>query len=581
MFRLLRYLKPHWKLAVLAPLLLLVEVASDLLQPMLMASIINDGVMKQDLAHVQSTGLLMIGVALVGLLGGLGCIIFASIASQNFGADLRRNIYKKVQTFSFHNLDQFKTGSLVTRLTNDVMQMQMFVQMLMRILTRAPVTALGSLILAFVISPSLAVILIIVIPVLITVLITILRKAMPLFSAVQKKLDGVNTVLLENLTGMRVVKAFVRAIYEKSRFGKANDDYRDQAIRAARMMAYLHPVMMMLLNGSIVIALWYGGNQYWNQTLPLGDLVAFINYVTHVMFSLMMTSMMLMFITRAKVSADRINEVFDTEPDIISPKTPKGKTIQGHVAFENVSFAYNASDQNAEPEWVLKEISFSAKPGETIAILGATGSGKSTLVHLISRLYDVTSGQVLIDGVNVKEMDLHELRSQIGYVLQKPILFSGTIKENIRFGRPDASDEEVEAAARAAQAHEFIAKLPDGYDTPLGQRGVNLSGGQKQRISIARALLIRPRILILDDSTSAVDLATESRIQAALKEGKEERTTILIAQRISSVLEADRILVMDEGRIVAEGNHAQLMDTSSVYQEIYRSQLGKEEISYG
>lgn len=581
MIKILKYLKPHWKLAILAPLLMMIEVVSDLLQPMLMASIINHGVVEKNLSHIQTTGLSMIGIALIGLLGGIGCTVFSSMASQNFGADLRSHLYRKVQTFSFLNLDRFKTGTLVTRLTNDVTQLQTFVQMMLRMMVRSPLTLLGSLLMAFIISPSLAVILIIVIPILITVLAIILRKAMPLFAGVQKKLDSVNTVLLENLTGIRVVKAFVRSLFEISRFGKANTDYRDQAIRAARIMAYLQPVMMLLLNGSIVIALWFGGNQVWAGNLPLGDLVAFVNYVIQVMFSLMMTSMILMFISRAKVSADRIQEVFDTDPDISNPATAKNTKLHGQVEFDNVSFAYNTSGSDNKKEWVLKDIYFKANPGETIAILGSTGSGKSTLVHLISRLYDATSGRVLIDGVDVREMDLNQLRSQIGYVLQKPILFSGTIKDNIRFGKPDASDEDVAAAARAAQANEFIVKLPQGYDTLLGQRGVNLSGGQKQRLSIARAILIRPRILILDDSTSAVDLATESKIQEALMEGKQERTTLIIAQRISSVLEADRILVMDEGRIVAEGNHEQLLQTSRVYQEIYRSQLGKEEIVHG
>ncbi|AEI46289.1 ABC transporter ATP-binding protein [Paenibacillus mucilaginosus] len=573
------YLRPYWKAVLLAPLLMLLEVYMDLLQPKLMASIVNDGVMKGDLAHVRSTGLLMLGYALIGLIGGIGCTVFSSSAAQNFGTDLREALFRKVQTFSYKNLDRFKEGSLVTRLTGDIVQVQNLVQMTLRILVRAPFLALGSVIMALTISPKLALILAVAIPLLFLVLFLLIRFSFPLFSQVQQKLDGLNTVLQENFSGIRVVKAFVRGPFEEARFGRANEDYTAVALKAARAVAINMPVMTLIMNVSIVAVLWFGGAQTWSGELPVGDLVAFINYVTQVLFSLLMVGMMMVFISRAKASADRINEVMTTEADIQSPAQALKDAVQaGRVEFRNVAFSYEGEDRK---ELVLKHLSFTAEAGQTLAILGPTGSGKSSLVSLIPRLYDPVKGSVLIDGTDVREMDLHHLRGRIGMVLQQAILFSGTIRDNIRFGRPEASQEEVEAAARAAEAHEFIMSFPDGYDTVLGQRGINLSGGQKQRISIARALLLRPAILILDDSTSAVDLGTESRIQRALKELMAETTCILIAQRISSVLDADRILVLEDGEIAAEGTHAELMESSRVYQDIYRSQLGKEEVSYG
>ncbi|MGF7034336.1 ATP-binding cassette subfamily B protein [Paenibacillus mucilaginosus] len=573
------YLRPYWKAVLLAPLLMLLEVYMDLLQPKLMASIVNDGVMKGDLAHVRSTGLLMLSYALIGLIGGIGCTVFSSSAAQNFGTDLREALFRKVQTFSYKNLDRFKEGSLVTRLTGDIVQVQNLVQMTLRILVRAPFLALGSVIMALTISPKLALILAVAIPLLFLVLFLLIRFSFPLFSQVQQKLDGLNTVLQENFSGIRVVKAFVRGPFEEARFGRANEDYTAVALKAARAVAINMPVMTLIMNVSIVAVLWFGGAQTWSGELPVGDLVAFINYVTQVLFSLLMVGMMMVFISRAKASADRINEVMTTEADIQSPAQALKDAVQaGRVEFRNVAFSYEGKDRK---ELVLKHLSFTAEAGQTLAILGPTGSGKTSLVSLIPRLYDPVEGSVLIDGTDVREMDLHHLRGRIGMVLQQAILFSGTIRDNIRFGRPEASQEEVEAAARAAEAHEFIMSFPDGYDTVLGQRGINLSGGQKQRISIARALLLRPAILILDDSTSAVDLGTESRIQRALKELMAETTCILIAQRISSVLDADRILVLEDGEIAAEGTHAELMESSRVYQDIYRSQLGKEEVSYG
>jgi ATP-binding cassette, subfamily B, multidrug efflux pump len=575
MLKLAKYIKPYWKAALLGPLLMVLEVSMDLLQPKLMAQIVDQGVLAGNLDEIRRTGLMMLVTSLIGMIGGVGCGIFSTIAAMRFGADLREAVFTKVQRFSFRNLENIHTASLITRLTNDVSQVQLFVQMLLRMMVRSPFLAVGSLILAFTISWKLAMILVVVVPVLFTVVAVITRKGFPLFAKVQKRLDRMNTVLQENLAGIRVVKAFVRSDYETKRFTEANDDYMAVALRANVMMATLSPVMFLLLNGTIVTVLWLGGNLFWDNTLPIGDLAAFINYVTQLLSSLLMLGMMLANISRATASSERIVEVLETEPEMKNPDRVLAERIrQGRIEFEGVGFAYDGGER------VLRDISFTVQPGETLAILGATGSGKSTLVSLIPRLYEAEEGRVLIDGTDVRDYPLEGLRGSIGMVLQEAVLFSGTIRENIAFGMPDASPEEVEAAAQAAQAHEFITGLPQGYETVLGQRGVNLSGGQKQRISIARALLMKPPVLIFDDSTSAVDLGTESRIQKALRERMKETTSLIIAQRISSVMEADRILVLEDGTVAASGNHRELMANSPVYRDIYRSQLGEEEVLY-
>ncbi|HHW41326.1 MAG TPA: ABC transporter ATP-binding protein [Syntrophomonadaceae bacterium] len=573
MLKLLRYLKPYRKAALLAPLLMLLEVAMDLLQPALMAKVVDQGIATGNLAYIIHTGLLMTGLALVGLAGGFGCMLASSIAATGFAADLRLDLFRRVQDFSFANLDRFQPSSLITRLTNDVLQVQNIVLMSMRIMIRAPFLCIGGIVMAVLINARLALILIVTIPALAAAITGIIKKGFPLFTVMQRRLDRVNSVMRENLAGVRVVKAFVRAEHEKSRFAEANRDLMEISVSASRVMALIMPLMMLMMNLSIVAVIWFGGIQVNTGGMQIGEVIAFINYLTQILFSLMMVAFILMMISRAKASADRLNEVLDMEPDIRNlPDADRTPLRTGEVVFDNVSFRYDTG--KGEP--VLKNISFTAHSGETVAILGATGSGKSTLVSLIPRLYEATEGRVFVDGRDVRRIDLEVLRQGIGVVLQESLLFSGTIKENLLWGNENAGDEEIAAAARAAQAHDFIMNLPEGYNTRLGQSGVNLSGGQKQRLAIARALLKKPKVLILDDSTSAVDLATEARIQSALRELAGKCTIILIAQRISSVMEADKILVLEEGRIIAQGTHAELLRECVVYRDIYESQMGKE-----
>jgi ATP-binding cassette, subfamily B, multidrug efflux pump len=526
---------------------------------------------------VTQTGLLMIGLALIGAVGGVGCTVFSMLASQGFGADLRSALFRKVQSLSFGNLDRLETGQLITRLTNDVTQVQEIVSMMLRIMVRAPLMLVGSLILAILTSPRLALLLVVLGPVALAVLVWAINKAYPLFSGVQHRLDNLNTVMQENLAGVRVVKAFVRGAHETGRFGAVNERLTAQTIRAARTVAVTAPATTLALNLGVVGAIWFGGLQVTYGGLKIGELIAFVNYLMRTLMSLTFVSMLVMRAARAQASAERIQEVLSSEPDVQDrPAARKAFAPHGRVAFENVIFSYAGDGRDlvlggGDPP---HGISFVAEPGQTIAVLGATGAGKSSLVHLIPRFYDVTGGRITIDGVDVRDVGKAALRRNIGIALQESVLFSGTIRDNIRYGRPDASDEEVIAAAQAAQAHEFISQFPDGYDTELGQRGVNLSGGQKQRLAIARALLVQPAVLILDDSTSAVDVETETKIQDTLEKLMGERTKVVIAQRISTVLRADKILVLDDGRIVAEGTHGELLASSPIYREIYQSQLG-------
>ena len=568
--RLGRFLKPYWRWALLAPLLMLIEVAMDLMQPRLIQSIVDVGIASSDMPFVVRTGLTMAGLALIGMLGGIGCGVFAVLASQGFGADLRSTLFAKVQTLSFGNLDELVTGRLVTRLTNDVVQVQEVVLILLRIMVRAPLMLAGSLILAILTSPQLTVLFVFLVPVVLVVIVWVVDKAYPLFSRVQAQLDGLNTVMQENLAGVRVVKAFARSDYEMGRFQRTNEDLMTVNIRAVRLVSVTMPLMTLVLNLGMVGAIWLGGVQVTAGEMQVGQVIAFINYLTRTLMSLLMVSMLVMRVSRAEASAERILEVLDSvpkvknDPDALDRFAPRGR-----VAFQDVSFSYDGDGRDA----VLKHVSFVAEPGQTVALLGATGSGKSSLVHLIPRFYDVTGGHVTIDGVDVRQIDEAALRSNIGIALQESVLFSGTIADNIRYARPDASDAEVIAAAETAQAHDFISRLPARYDTLIGQRGVNLSGGQKQRIAIARALLIEPVVLILDDTTSAVDVETEARLQEALARSRQGRTTFVVAQRISTALTADKILVLEDGEVVAAGTHHELLASSPIYQEIYASQL--------
>lgn len=574
--RLATFLRPYRMWAILAPLFMLVEVAMDLLQPRLVQRVIDVGIAEGDSTVIIQTGLLMVAVALVGVVGGMLCTVFALLAAQHFSADLRGELFRKVQALSFGNLDRLETGSLITRLTTDVTQVQDVVSMLLRIMVRAPLLMVGSLVMAFITSPRLSLLFVVLIPLVLISLAIIFRKIYPLFGRVQRQLDRVNTVMQENLAGVRVVRAFARAEHELARFTGVNTELMDRTIVAVRTSAITMPIMIFIVNLGIVGAIWLGGIQVDRGSLQVGQLIAFFNYLLQGMIALGMVSFLLVRMARAEASASRIGEVLDSQPDIVTPPDARSDIrLEGRVEFRNVDFAYHG--EAALP--VLHDISFVAEPGETVAILGATGSGKSSLVQLIPRFYDVSDGAVLIDGVDVREIDEETLHRQIGVALQESILFTGSIRDNIRYGQPEASDEEVERVARMAQAHDFIESFPEGYDTKVGQRGVNLSGGQKQRLAIARALLTKPAILILDDSTSAVDVATEARIQAALESFP--HTRFIVAQRISSVVGADQILVLDEGRLAATGTHEELMENSPIYREIYTTQMERGVVAHG
>ncbi len=576
MKKLLKFLKPYTYAVVLAPLLMLVEVVCDLYQPTLLARIVDQGILKNNFQVIWNTGLIMIGIALIGMVGGIGCTVFASIASQNFGRDLRNELFKKVQKFSFHNIDKFKTSSLITRLTNDVVQLQTLVMMSLRIMVRAPLLFIGGIIMAISLNKNLSFIFLLSIPILILLFLFIMKKSFPLFSEVQKRIDYVNNVVRENLVGIRVVRAFRREDYEKERFRYANSALMNAVIKAIMLMIIAMPLFMLVMNLSILAVLWFGGLLVEKGNMQVGEVMAYINYMTQILFSLMMIGNILMFISRASASASRVVEVLDEKIDIEDKKDSDTRPIEtGNVKFEHVYFSYS---KDREP--VLVDIDFEVKAGEIIGIIGTTGSGKSTLVNLIPRLYDVTSGRLLVDGRDVRSINLKVLRSAISMVPQDTILFSGTIKENICWGKEDATDEEVIKAAKLAQAHDFIINLPNGYDTVIGERGVTLSGGQKQRIAIARALIKNPKILILDDATSAVDFVTEQKIIKGLKEIMKNCTTFLIAQRVSTMMNADKIIILDKGRIVGFGTHYELLERNPIYQEIYKSQIDEEVVKH-
>jgi len=565
------YLKPYSKEAAGAIILLGLVVAANLSIPRLVQVIIDEGVANQDMNIIIRTSLLMIAASILSALFMTGNTILAIKASRGFEADFRDAIFTKIQTYSFGNLDEFTTGQLLTRLTSDLNQVRLIITMSLRMFTRMPLTFIGSIALMWITNPQLSLIMVVLLPITLILVYAFIRISQPLFTKVQEKVDYLNQVMQENLTGIRVVKAFVRRDHENGRFEKANDELYGASLRITRSLSFFMPFITTLLNLGTVAVLYFGGIQVFRGTSSVGEIMAFINYLSSAMFSVIMLGSMAGQTSAAEASAKRIFQVLDEEPKIKEkPEAVKLENVDGRVVFEDVEFSY--SENGGLP--VLSHINFVAEPGETVAILGATGSGKSTLVHLIPRFYDVTEGRITIDGLDVRELTLETLRKAVGISLQETILFSGTIRDNIKYGRPSASEEEVVEAAKAVQAHDFIMGFQDGYDTIVGQRGVNLSGGQKQRIAIARVLLVKPKILILDDSTSSVDVETEIKIEEALERMMKDSTNVVIAQRISTVLNADKILVLENGRIADIGNHRELMESSPIYREIYDSQLG-------
>ena len=576
-----KYITPYLSAFVIGPLMMLTEVAGEVMLPKFMSMIINNGVASRNVAYIGKMGALMVLTVLFMAVGGILGAYFSAKASISFTSDMRNDLFQKVQQFSFENIDGYSTGSLVTRLTNDVQQVQTVLMMGLRMALRAPGMFLGALIMAFMMNRQLAVIILIVIPLLLAAIILILKTAFPRFGEMQRRLDRLNSGIQESLTNVRVVKSFVREDHEIEKFSRLNRDLKESSLRALRIVITTMPVMMFAMNVTTLAVVWYGGNIIIAGKMPVGDLTAFTTYIVQILMSLMMLSMVFLQSSRASASMKRINEIFDTEIGLNddNAKNKDKKVTEGRVEFKNVSFGY--SGENGRKDLVLEGISFTAEPGQTIGIIGSTGSGKTSLVQLIPRLYDVTGGEVLVDGVNVKEYSLKHLREGVGMVLQKNILFSGTIEENLRWGNEDAPMEDVIRFSESAQADPFVKTFKNGYDTEMGQGGVNVSGGQKQRLCIARALLKRPKILILDDSTSAVDTATEAKIRESLYHDLKDTTKIIIAQRISSVQEADQILVLEDGKIIGHGTHEELLKTCETYSEIYTTQIGNQSIGTG
>ena len=576
-----KYITPYLSAFVIGPLMMLTEVAGEVMLPKFMSMIINNGVASRNVAYIGKMGTLMVLTVLFMAVGGILGAYFSAKASISFTSDMRNDLFRKVQQFSFENIDGYSTGSLVTRLTNDVQQVQNVLMMGLRMALRAPGMFLGALIMAFMMNRQLAVIILIVIPLLLAAIILILKTAFPRFGEMQRRLDRLNSGIQESLTNVRVVKSFVREAHEIEKFSRLNRDLKESSLRALRIVITTMPVMMFAMNVTTRAVVWYGGNIIIAGKMPVGDLTAFTTYIVQILMSLMMLSMVFLQSSRASASMKRINEIFDTEIGLNddNAKNKDKKVTEGRVEFKNVSFGY--SGENGRKDLVLEGISFTAEPGQTIGIIGSTGSGKTSLVQLIPRLYDVTGGEVLVDGVNVKEYSLKHLREGVGMVLQKNILFSGTIEENLRWGNEDAPMEDVIRFSESAQADPFVKTFKNGYGTDMGQGGVNVSGGQKQRLCIARALLKRPKILILDDSTSAVDTATEAKIRESLYHDLKDTTKIIIAQRISSVQEADQILVLEDGKIIGHGTHEELLKTCETYSEIYTTQIGNQSIGTG
>ena len=570
--KLLPFVKPYWQKSVLSLVLLVIVVVLDLAIPRLVQHIIDQGILAGDMEEVWRTFLLMLAISVASTLFAIGNNNFSVQVGEWIARDLREALFLKIQSFSYGNLDRLNTGQLMVRLSSDSGAIQRVVQISLRIGTRAPLLMIGSIALMFATDRHLA---LVVVPLLLltsAIIIFFITRMRPLFLTMQQKLDRLNTVLQENIAGVRVVKAFVRADHEAARFEAANEDFTERNIRVVEFMSTMGPALSACINVGIVVVIWAGGLQAVQGEVTTGQIVAFVNYLQTAIGPLMIMTMLANVWAAGIVSAERLNEVLDTLPRVQDAPgaPPLATSTQARVVFEKVGFHYHDSNETI----VLEDIDLVAEPGQTVAILGATGAGKTTLVNLIPRFYDPTSGRILIDGRDLRQIRQDSLLDHIGVVPQETVLFSGTVRDNIRYGRPEAPHEEVEAAARAAQAHDFVLELPQGYDTRVEERGVNLSGGQKQRLAIARALLTRPAILILDDSTSAVDVETETRIQEALDSWMKGRTCFVVAQRISTVLKADKIVVIDKGRIAAEGTHRQLLQSSPIYQEIYASQLG-------
>lgn len=576
MMKLMAKLKPYWKLVALSILMLSVQSICNLMLPNLMSSIVNDGVETGATQVILQIGVMMLGVALLSAGADACANYFSSKAAMSFGRDLRSITFRKITGYSLHEADKIGTASLITRSTNDILQMQNMIQMQMRMIVNIPLQMIGGIVMAISKDPALSLVVAAAMPILAVVVVCNIRWVSPLFSVMQKRLDAVNRVLRENLSGIRVIRAFNRITQESKRFNDANKELTDTSLSAFRRMASMMPLTMLVMNAAILAILWFGNIRVSGGAMTTGDLMAFIQYVSQILMSVIMASFMLNMIPRAMASARRIVEVWDMEPEVLDPETPKlpQKGVQGSVKFENVSFQYPGAERP-----ILENLSFEANPGETVAIIGGTGSGKSTLISLIPRFYDVSTGRITVDGVDVRQMDQHDLRNRIGYVPQKALLFTGSISDNIRYGKKGATEEEIRAAADIAQATSFIENMEDGFDSYLSQDATNVSGGQKQRLSIARAVVRRPEIYIFDDSFSALDFKTDAALREALKPVTRESTVLIVAQRVSTVMNADRILVLDEGKIVGLGTHKELMKDCEVYREIVASQLREEEIA--
>ena len=568
----LTHLQGYKRQAVKAPILIVLEVICELLLPLVMSEIVDTAIPTGDVNYIFKMGLVMLALAAVAMFCGVFASKYAAFASQGFGANLRQCLFDKVQEFSFADIDRFSSASLITRMTNDVNAMTMMLAMGLRMLVRAPVMLVAALAICFTLNARLALVLVVVIPLMVLAIGILMKVCTKLFEVMQQRIDSLNNTLQENLVAIRVVKIFVRGDFERKKFKKSNDDLMDAALAVGLRIIAILPVMMLALNGATVAVLYFGGRMVMGATFELGDLQAFINYIVQILMSVMMVAMSLLQLSRSQACAHRINEVLNTEPSVEDKPGAAQQTLpqpKGAVEFRDVSFKYVASGSGDD---VLSHISFSVKPGQFVAIVGGTGTGKSTLVNLIPRFYDVTGGSVLVDGMDVRDYPLEELRSRIGMVLQTNVLFSGTIRENLLWGNPDATEEEIIQAAKDAQAYDFIMSFPDGFDTNLSQGGVNVSGGQKQRLCIARAMLRKPAVLILDDSTSAVDSATEAAIRESFAKNLKGTTVIIIAQRISSVQYTDEILILEDDHIAGRGTHEELLRSNAIYQEIYQSQ---------